>query len=133
MHYTIKTTPDTLEHLKALWGFDASAKILDITAFGDFFVQTPSGSITLVSLTDGKLEDVSELIAELGLPPVSVELGDEWYQLDAQAALNESGITLSLNQCFGFEKPLFIEGEYGPENINVYDICEYHTRIHDLI
>lgn len=133
MHYTIKTSADTITYLKTLWGFDASAKILDITAFGDLFVQISTGGITLVSLTDGKIEDVSELVEELGLPPASVELGDEWYQLDAQAALNESGLSLDPDQCFSFAKPLFLNGEYQSDNIKVCDINEYHARLHKLI
>lgn len=133
MHYNVKTSADTIVHLKTLWGFDASARILDITPFGDLFVQEPNAGITLVSLTDGKLENVSELVEELGLPPVSVELGDEWYQLDAQAALNESGIKLDQDQCFSFVQALFLNGEYQSDNIEVYDINEYHIRIHKLL
>lgn len=120
----------TEEEIMSIWGVPENSEFLDITPFGDFFIKSPEGTYFLYSLTNGEIEDVSESIEEHGLPPVSIELGDEWYQLDAQAILMEEGLELGDNQCFGFKLPLFLDGEYSPDNIELVDIASYNRAVH---
>lgn len=103
-----------------------------MTAFGDLFVRLGE-TYKLYSLTDGTVADVTSEINEYGLPPVSFELGDEWYQLDAQAALKEEGKTLEEGQCFGFDTPLYQDGEYSLDNISVKEILAYHRSSKESI
>ncbi len=118
------------EEIMSIWGVHKNSEFLDITPFGDFFIKAADGKYFLYSLTNGEVEDVSESIEEHGLPPVSIELGDEWYQLDAQAILMEEGLELGDNQCFGFKRPLFVGGEYSPDNIEIVDIVSYNMAVH---
>jgi len=128
MSYVIDVSCIDCEKIKSIWGFASGAKILDITPFGDFFVQIDD-DIFLYSLTDGEISNVSDAIAEHGLPPVEIALGDEWYQLDAQSMLKEDGLTLGPDQCFGFKDLVFKGGEYGPHNIEIVDLYDYHQRV----
>ncbi len=118
------------EEIMSVWGVPENSELLDITPFGDFFILDSEGKYFLYSLTNGEVEDVSELIEEHGLPPVSIELGEEWYQLDAHAVLLEDGLELGDNQCFGFKQPLFMGGGYSPDNIEVMDIVSYNRAVH---
>ncbi len=118
------------EEIMSIWGISESSELLDMTPFGDFFILDSEGKYFLYSLTNGEIVDVSELIEEHGLPPVSIELGEEWYQLDAHAVLLENGLELGDNQCFGFKQPLFKGGEYGPDNIDVVDVVNYNKVVH---
>lgn len=127
MSFSIALSSELIEQIKALWGLSSNVDVLEMTAFGDFFVQEGENYL-LYSLTDARISDVSVEIKEYGLPPVSFELGDEWYQLDAQAALKEDGSSLGPNQCFGFVSSLSDGGEYSLDNISVMDILEYHRR-----
>lgn len=121
------------EEIMSIWGVPENSEFLDMTPFGDFFVKSSAGKYFLYSLTNGEIEDVSELIEEHGLPPVSIELGEEWYQLDAHAVLLEEGLVLDDNQCFGFKQPIFMGGEYSPDNIEVVDIASYSRAVHKLV
>lgn len=123
----------TADGIKTLWSLPADAKLLDITPMGDAFFELPDGEFVMVSVTDGGVQNVTEEINEFGLPPVDFALGDEWYHLDAQAALSEAGMTLAANECFGFTKPLFQGGDYSAENIAVMDILEYHKRVRHVL
>lgn len=136
MDYPIIITPQITATLQALWGYNNNAVLLDITAFGDFFIRLPNNHVNLYSITDGSISDVTELVAEFGLPPVNLDLGDEWYQLGAQALLKQTKMVLPEGYCFGFKVPLFSQesvGIYGPENIEVIAIEQYHQRVMPLI
>ena len=137
MHHSLELPPTIQEQLLKIWQIPKDSEILDITAFGDLFIQHNTEgktTIELISLTDGKREEVTELVEEFGLPPVSLDLGDEWYQLSALNSLQEFGLKLDHSQCFAFIQPVFKGGDYGPENIQAEDIVAYHQRIfHDFL
>jgi len=133
MKYKVGYDTQTSDGIKALWELPADATVLDITPMGDVFLELPDGEFVMVSVTDGEVMTVTEEIKEYGLPPVDVSLGDDWYHLDAQAALSEAGMTLSTNECFGFTKPLFQGGDYSAENISVMDILEYHEVVSNML
>ena len=42
-------------------------------------------------------------------------------------------MTLATNECFGFTTPLFKDGDYSAENIEVVDILEYHKRVRESL
>ncbi len=129
MKYKVGYDTQTSDGIKALWELPVDATVLDITPMGDVFVELPDGEFLMISVTDGETLNVTEEIKEYGLPPVDVALGDDWYHLDAQAALSEAGLTLNTNECFGFKTPLFQAGDYSAENIEVMDILEYHKQV----
>ena len=133
MKYKVGYDTQTSDGIKALWELPADATVLDITPMGDVFLELPDGEFVMVSVTDGELMTVTEEIKEYGLPPVDVALGDDWYHLDAQAALSGAGMILAINQCFGFKTPLFKDGDYSAENIEVVDILEYHKRVRESL
>jgi len=129
MKFKVDFDTATADGIKTLWNLPADARLLDITPMGDVFFELPDGEFVMVSVTDSGVQNVTEEINEFGLPPVDFALGDEWYHLDAQAALSEAGMTLAVNECFGFTKPLFQGGEYSAENIAVMDVLEYHKQV----
>jgi len=131
MKFKVDFDTATADGIKTLWDLQADARLLDITPMGDAFFELPDGEFLMVSVTDGGVQNVTEEINEFGLPPVDFALGDEWYHLDAQAALSEAGMTLAANECFGFTKPLFQGGDYSSENIAVMNILEYHKRVRE--
>jgi len=133
MKFKVDFDTATADGIKTLWNLPADAKLLDSTPMGDAFFELPDGEFVMVSVTDGGVQTVTEEINEFGLPPVDFALGDEWYHLDAQAALSEAGMTLAANECFGFTKPLFQGGDYSAENIEVMDILEYHGRVNQSL
>lgn len=127
--YRVNYDAQVADGIKTLWRLPAEAKILDVTPMGDVFIGLSDNEFVMLSVTDGEAINVSEEIMEYGLPPVDIALGDDWYHLDAQAALSESGMTLSENECFGFNTPLFQGGDYAAENIEVVNILEYHKQV----
>ena len=133
MKFKVSYDTQISDGIKALWELPAGATVLDITPMGDVFLELPDGEFLMISVTDGETLNVTEDIKEYGLPPVDVALGDEWYHLDAQAALSEAGMTLAANECFGFKTPLFKNGDYSAENIDVMDILEYHKRVRQIL
>lgn len=133
MKFKVDFDTATADGIKTLWSLPADATLLDITPMGDAFFELPDGEFVMVSVTDGGVQIVTEEINEFGLPPVDFSLGDEWYHLDAQAALSEAGMTLAANECFGFTKPLFQGGDYSAENIAVTDILEYHHKVRERL
>ena len=133
MKFKVDFDTTTADGIKTLWDLPADARMLDITPMGDAFFELPDGEFVMVSVTDGEILNVTEEIKEYGLPPVDFALGDEWYHLDAQAALSEAGMTLATNECFGFTTPLFKDGDYSAENIEVMDILEYHKRVRESL
>ncbi len=133
MKYKVAYDTQTSDGIKALWKLPADATVLDITPMGDVFLELPDGDFVMISVTDGETLSVTEEIKEYGLPPVDVAVGDDWYHLDAQAALSEAGMTLASNECFGFKTPLFKDGDYSAENIEVMDILEYHKQVREFL
>ena len=133
MKFKVSFDAQTSDGIKALWELPAEAKVLDITPMGDVFLELPDGEFVMISVTDGEVMSVTEEIKEYGLPPVDVALGDDWYHLDAQAALSEAGMILNTNECFGFKTPLFKDGDYSAENIDVINILEYHKRVRQIL
>lgn len=133
LKYKVEYDSGVTDGIKAIWGIPEGADVLEITAMGDVFVRLPDNTFQLISVTDGVIQDVTDDINEYGLPPVDFALGDEWYQLDAQAALSEEGFTLPAKACFGFRVPLFQGGEYSSANIEAEDILSYHTRVQALV
>lgn len=133
MDFKIDIKAVDLDSLHQIWGLPDTTQIIEITAFGDFFTKDKQGLYWLYSLTDGEIKEVSREINEFGLPPVEVALGDEWYQLDAQSVLAEEKRVLDENQCFGFKQPVFKQGDYSLENIEVVNICQYSQRIHGFM
>ena len=133
MKYKVGYDTQTSDGIKALWEVPADATVLDITPMGDVFLELPDGEFAMISVTDGEVMNVTEEIKEYGLPPVDVALGDEWYHLDAQAALSEAGMILNTNECFGFKTPLFQDGDYSAENIEVVDTLEYHKKVREFL
>ncbi|MEC7546548.1 MAG: hypothetical protein VYB48_06375 [Pseudomonadota bacterium] len=133
MKFKVDFDTATADGIKILWNLPADATLLDITPMGDVFVRLPDNTFQLISVTDGVIQDVTDDINEYGLPPVDFALGDEWYQLDAQAALSEEGFTLPAKACFGFRVPLFQGGEYSSANIEAEDILSYHARVQALV
>lgn len=132
MKYKIEIDTSIEAELIKIWGLPTDSKILDVTPFGDFFARLPDTTVILISATDGEVKNVTKEINEFGLPPVEIELGDEWYQLDAQAGLEEEGFKLNSAECFGFKQPLFLGGDYSPENIETINICNYHSSVFKL-
>ena len=132
MSFVIDLSGIDCERIKQIWSLPSAAKVLDMTPFGDFFVQVEDG-IYLYSLTDGQINNVSDDVAEHGLPPVDIALGDEWYQLDAQIMLKEDGLSLAAQQCFGIKQPVFQDGDYGPDNKALMDIYDYHQTVCDIL
>ena len=133
MKFKVSFDTQTSDSIKALWELPADAIVLDITPMGDVFLELPDGEFVMISVTDGEVMSVTEEIKEYGLPPVDVALGDDWYHLDAQAALSEAGMILNTNECFGFKTPLFKDGDYSAENIDVINILEYHKRVRQIL
>lgn len=133
MNYQISLSTADKEKIKQIWSLPTDSTILDITAFADFFVQYADGSIDFYNITEGEKTDVSELIAEHGLPPTAIELGGDWYQLDALSAVLEAGWSWQQQECLGFKQPLFADGEYQAENMAVMDIFTYHSRLATLL
>ncbi len=134
MHYPITLNAELMLQLRTILALTPQEEVLDITAFGDLFIQrkldVPAAAQRLhYSFTDGTITDVSDLIAEHGLPPVSLDLGDEWYQFNAQAMLKEEGLTLADGECFGFIQPTFEGGDYGPHNIHIVKMMDYITSL----
>ena len=129
MNYQISLSAEQQTELKNLWGIDDKAQILDVTAFADFFVKNEDGSCDFYNISDGEKIDVSELVAEYGLPPVNIDLGADWYHLDTVAGLTEDGWQWSGTQCLGFIKPLFAGGEYEGENMAVMELFDYHQQL----
>lgn len=127
--YRVNYDTQVADGIKTLWRLPEEANILDVTPMGDVFIELPDNEFVMLSVTDGEAINVSEEIMEYGLPPVDIALGDDWYHLDAQAALSESGMTLNVNECFGFNTPLFQGGDYAAENIEVVNILEYHKQV----
>lgn len=112
-----------------IWKIAHDAEILDITAFGDFFVKNADNSCDFYHVSEGEKNDVTELIDEYGLPPVNIDLGADWYQLDAVAALTEAGWQWNDKQCLGFVQPLFQGGCYEQDNIAVVDFFDYQKQL----
>lgn len=127
MDYPITLTPELSHSIAQVLKLPEGSQILDITAFGDVFIKNEE-AIVLYSFTDGTISDVSELVDEFGLPPVHLDLGDEWYQVSAQAMLLEKGHTLAHDECFSFKQALYNEGVYGPENITTIKILDYYAE-----
>ena len=127
--YQVDINQDIKNKLKTIWSLDDNTEILDITPFGDLFIQISPEEIHLISATDGQIVNVTDDVLEFGLPPVELALGDEWYQLGTQSILKEEGYHLEANMCFGFKKALFLGGEYSIENVEVFDISQYHQAV----
>lgn len=133
MIFKVTLSETDIDALKTIWGVPEHDDIIEVTAFGDFFTKSPSGEYTLYCLTDGEIKSVTAEVKEHGLPPVEIALGDEWYQLDAQNMLKEAGEQLGDHEVFAFTSPVFLGGEYGPDNVSVENICLYSRRIHGLM
>ncbi len=127
--FQVDINQETTNALKTIWSLDTNTKILDITPFGDLFIQVSAEEINLISVTDGQVVDVTQDVLEFGLPPVEIALGDEWYQLSTQSILKEEEYQLEPNTCFGFKKALFLGGEYTIENVEVVNIVQYHKAV----
>lgn len=125
MKLSLSVSDELKQKLGHIWTLSPPEEIIEITSFGDFFVRKDD-EYFLYSLTDGEVQDVTNLINEHGLPPVSIELGDEWYQLDALSALEDIGLSLDEGQCFGFIIDLDSGGDYSLDNIEKKYLEEYH-------
>ena len=115
------------------WLCGQSVKLVARTGFGDMFLRTNDGTISLLNVGGGSLTEIAE--SELGFEHSLAESAKRglWFAEQRLAAFAERGLKPNDLQCIGFKTAVvFAESRSVPDNAYVADLYEHVSFLGDL-
>ena len=103
-----------------------------VNRFGDVLAVFEDGSINLLDVSSGKLSRVAENRDDL-IEKVDTDNNvDNWFLMSLTDQCVQSGMTLSVGECYGFKIPPSLGGTYALENIETTDIAVHYSFLADI-
>lgn len=121
------------------WLLDKSMMPVLITAAGDVFVQSQSGSVHFLDTVEGSINDVCANGSEFEEKLKNIEFVHQFFYPQIILDMRNNGLTLDQGQCYSYKKPLVLGGQDDIDNIEVTDVAvhvsimgQIHKQVKDL-
>ena len=122
-HHTNKQALSSQELLEDWeWLLKGPYTVFAMNNFGDLFLRSKSGEITLLNITWGKLESVAPSVSVFETMITDADKQRQWFQTDLLTQLEQAGFRLGDSQCFSFKKPPALGGDIDVANVEVAPI-----------
>lgn len=100
--------------------------------FGDLFIETEDGAISLLDINAGRFRTLAgsrdEFIEKLGESDNAVS----WFYIPLVDALRGRGIVPPPGSCYAFNRPPLLGGDYHPDNVRVAGFAPHLAFTGDL-
>lgn len=103
-----------------------------VNRFGDLFVVLDDGSVHMLDVGVGSLK---RLANNRGHFASLIDVGDNahnWLMIPLVNACVASGMALKSNQCYGYNIPPVLGGEYQVGNVSPVDIAVHYAFLADI-
>ncbi len=109
------------------WLVDKTYQPFLMTIFGDWFMESPNGSVFMLDLVSGQLNMISQSISDFDKEKEKLDNLDEWFMADLSYLCHDKGLCPGVGQCLSYKIPPILSGELIPENIDVADIMVHQS------
>ena len=107
--------------------------------FGDLFLVFDDGSVHMLDVGGGSLEQVANTRDDFQAKVDEDENANVWFMIPLVDQLLAAGMTLKKGECYSYKQPPVLGGDYTVENTCVLPIAEHygaygsiHNQIKDL-
>jgi hypothetical protein len=107
--------------------------------FGDLFLVFDDGSVHMLDVGGGSLEQVTNTRDDFQAKVDEDENANVWFMIPLVDQLLAAGMTLKKGECYSYKQPPVLGGDYTVENTCVLPIAEHygafgsiHNQINDL-
>lgn len=107
------------------WLLPAKFCVSMLTRVGDLFLTLPDGSIHMLDVGAGKLQQVAQSRDEFCTKIDDLGIADDWLMIPIVDQLVKSGSVLGPGQCYSFRQLPVLGGNYTAENRMVFPIREH--------
>jgi hypothetical protein len=121
------------------WVVPENASPLVLTAFGDLFLTTPSGSVLFLDTAEGTSHEVASSVREWEEKCRDPEWINQWFMPGFLAELHEAGAYLSQGECYDATHPIILGGAFSVENwtpthwrVHFHSLGQIHEQVKDL-
>jgi hypothetical protein len=104
--------------------------------FGDLFLVFDDGSVHMLDVGGGSLEQVANTRDDFQAKVDEDENANVWFMIPLVDQLLAAGMTLKKGECYSYKQPPVLGGDYTVENTCVLPIAEHygaHGSIHNQI
>ena len=118
------------------WLYPKEYTPLFLTAFGDWILGSPDGSIHLLDIIEGQVTKIAENNIEFNRLKETTKKKDEWFLESLVLGLVNQNILLKPGECYGFEIPPILGGKIEIGNVRPFLIAVYEAitgQIHEQI
>ena len=106
--------------------------VIMINAFGDLFIETETGAVSLLDINAGSLTRLAGTHAEFLKKLAQSENAAAWLYLPLVDALLSRGVVCSPGRCYAFNRPPVLGGDYHPDNVHTADFAGHLAFTGDL-
>jgi hypothetical protein len=96
--------------------------------FGDLFIVSSDGTVLMLDVIAGTLENVAQNRDEFGLTIDDAEYADLWLVIRVVDRLTASGLTLGPGECYALRQPTILGGKYESGKLVVMNIENYLAK-----
>ncbi|HAV63010.1 MAG TPA: hypothetical protein DCY13_11670 [Verrucomicrobiales bacterium] len=96
-----------------------------LTRTGDLFIAVPDGSIHMLDVGAGKLDQIARSRDEFCTKIDEPGVADDWLMIPIVDQLVASGVVLGSGHCYSFRQLPALGGAYTADNRMVFPICEH--------
>ena len=107
------------------WLLPPQFRVWLLTRTGDLFIAVPDGSIQMLDVGAGKLQQVSKSRDEFCTKIDAADVANDWLMIPIVDQLVASGVLLNPGQCYSFRQLPTLGGTYKAENRMVFPIPEH--------
>ena len=103
-----------------------------VNRFGDLFVVLDDGSVCMLDVGVGSFKRLANSRSHFAS---LIDVGDNanhWLMIPLVKACVAAGLTLGPNQCYGYDIPPVLGGQYQPGNVSVTDIAGHYAFLADI-
>lgn len=97
------------------WKIGPDAELLQLTVFGDLFLETPDGHVHFLDTARSTYEEVAESVEEWG--PMMPVRGPEWFHAEVLLELLQLDARPEPGFIYSWRQPLFLGGEESLDNV----------------
>jgi hypothetical protein len=121
------------------WLVPKQCTVWIMNRFGDLFLVFDDGSVHMLDVGGGSLEHVANSRDDFQAKVDEDENANDWFMIPLVDQLLAAGMTLKKGECYSYNQPPVLGGDYTVENTCVLPIAEHygaygsiHNQIKDL-
>jgi hypothetical protein len=103
-----------------------------VNRFGDLFVLLDDDSVCMLDVGVGTFKRLANNRSHFGSLIDAGSNASNWLMIPLVDACVAAGLTLGHNQCYGYDIPPILGGQYQPGNVSVTDLAVHYAFLADI-